>query len=240
MNEFLNSVIGPDYTDYIEYKDKFKKLNEKLDVILYLCDNVSNNRIKNFIINKIESGDYYDYEDEELGISNIDENDIFEKIVSGEDYEKMLEYIEGNLKNIDKKNDEFIEEYRKFDANNETYKDPKYDLENQIKSIKDKLGIIVTKLGETKIENSKDDIKFNIILINKDSFLDYKVFKKLFKNLHIIEKSKRGNDKDLIDFKEKLKNIYNLTYEDISGKLEKYNSKVDKFLEELTSSPKTE
>ena len=50
MNEFLNSVIGEEYKDYIEYKDLFKKLNEKLDVILYLCDNVSNNRIQNFII----------------------------------------------------------------------------------------------------------------------------------------------------------------------------------------------
>ena len=99
--------------------------------------------------------------------------------------------------------------------------------------IKEKIDLIVTKLGETKIENSNDDIKFNIILINKDSFLDYKVFKKLFKNLHIIEKSTSGNDKDLIDFKEKLKNIYNLTYEDISGKLDKYNSKVDIFVKEL-------
>ena len=132
MNEFLNSVIGEEYKDYIEYKDLFKKLNEKLDVILYLCDNVSNNRIQNFIINKIESGDYYDYDDEELGISNIDENDIFKKIVSGEDYEKMLEYIQSNLKNIDKKNDEFIEEFKKFDASKDTYKDPKYDLENQM------------------------------------------------------------------------------------------------------------
>ena len=233
MNEFLNSVIGEEYKDYIEYKDLFKKLNEKLDVILYLCDNVSNNRIQNFIINKIESGDYYDYDDEELGISNIDENDIFKKIVTGEDYEKMLEYIQSNLKNIDKKNDEFIEEFKKFDASKDTYKDPKYDLENQMRYIKEKIDLIVTKLGETKIENSNDDIKFNIILINKDSFLDYKVFKKLFKNLHIIEKSTSGNDKDLIDFKEKLKNIYNLTYEDISGKLDKYNSKVDIFVKEL-------
>ena len=233
MNEFLNSVIGEEYKDYIEYKDLFKKLNEKLDVILYLCDNVSNNRIQNFIINKIESGDYYDYDDEELGISNIDEDDIFKKIVSGKDYEKMLEYIQSNLKNIDKKNDEFIEEFKKFDASKDTYKDPKYDLENQMRYIKEKLDLIVTKLGETKIENSNDDIKFNIILINKDSFLDYKVFKKLFKNLHIIEKSTNGNEKDLIDFKEKLMNIYNLTYEDISGKLEKYNSKVDKFVKEL-------
>lgn len=235
MNEFLNSVIGEEYKDYIEYKDLFKKLNEKLDVILYLCDNVSNNRIQNFIINKIESGDYYDYDDEELGISNIDENDIFKKIVTGEDYEKMLEYIQSNLKNIDKKNDEFIEEFKKFDASKDTYKDPKYDLENQMRYIKEKLYLIVTKLGETKIENSNDAIKFNIILINKDSFLDYKVFKKLFKNLHIIEKSTSGNEKDLIDFKEKLMNIYNLTYEDISGKLEKYNSKVDKFVKELTA-----
>jgi hypothetical protein len=236
MDEILKSVIGPDYTDYMEYKELFKKLNEELDVVLYLCDNVSNKRITNFIINKIEFGDYYDYENEEFGegISNIDETDIFKKIVSGEDYEKMLEYTQCNLKNIDKKYNEFLEELKKFDASNETYKDPKYDLENQIKSIKDKINIIVTKLGETKIENSKDDIQFNIILINKDSFLDYKVFKKLFKNLHIIEKSKRGNDKDLIDFKEKLKNIYNLTYEDISEKLENYNSKVDKFVKELT------
>jgi len=235
MNKLLISVIGEEYKDYIEYKELFKKLNENLDVILYLCDNVSNNRIQNFIINKIESGDYYDYDDEELGISNIDENDIFKKIVTGKDYKKMLEYIQSNLTNINKKNDEFIEEFKKLGATNETYKDPKYDLENQIRYIKEKLDLIVTKLGETKIENLKDDIKFNIILINKESFLDYKVFKQFFKNLHIIEKSTSGNDKDLIDFKEKLMNIYNLTYEDISGKLEKYNSNVDIFVKELTN-----
>lgn len=64
MNDLLISFLGEEYKDYIEYKDLFKKLNEKLDVVLYLCDNVSNDRIKNYIINTIECGDYYDnYED---------------------------------------------------------------------------------------------------------------------------------------------------------------------------------
>ena len=43
-----------DYARYFKgYKELFKKLNEELDVVLYLCDNVSNKRITNFIINKI-------------------------------------------------------------------------------------------------------------------------------------------------------------------------------------------
>ena len=113
----------------------------------------------------------------------------------------MLEYIQSNLINIDKKNDEFIEEFKKFDASKDTYKDPKYDLEKQKLYIGEKLEIIVSKLETLKIEKSKDNIKFNIILIDKDSFLDYKVFKRMFKNLHIIEKSPLGSDKDLIEFK---------------------------------------
>jgi hypothetical protein len=60
MNELLISFLGVEYEDYIEYKDFFKKLNEKLDVVLYLCNNVSNDRIKDYIINTIECGDYYD------------------------------------------------------------------------------------------------------------------------------------------------------------------------------------
>jgi hypothetical protein len=228
MNNILNSFLGVEYKDYIEYKELFKKLNEKLDVILYLCNNVSKDRIKDYIINTIECGDYYDnYEDLGEGISVIDDNDIFEKITTGEEYNNMLQYTDDNLKNIYKMYNKFAEEYMNIEKYNEdTYKDPKYDLEKQKIYIGEKLEIIVSKLETLKIEKSKDDIKFNIILIDKDSFLDYKVFKRLFKNLHIIEKLTIGSDKDLIEFKANLTHIYSLIFIDLSSKFNEYNLEV--------------
>ena len=232
MNDLLISFLGEEYKDYIEYKDLFKKLNEKLDVVLYLCDNVSNDRIKNYIINTIECGDYYDnYEDLGEGVSIIDDNDIFDKITTSEEYKKLLEYTADNLNNIYKKYNEFAEEYVNIEKyNDDTYKDPKYDLEKQKMYIGEKLEIIVSKLETLKIEKSKDNIKFNIILIDKDSFLDYKVFKRIFKNLHIIEKSNRENDKDLIEFKGNLTNIYNQIFLDLSREFNEYNLEVKKFI----------
>jgi hypothetical protein len=232
MNDLLISFLGVEYEDYIEYKDFFKKLNEKLDVILYLCNNVSNDRIKDYIINTIECGDYYDnYEDLGEGISVIDDNDIFDKITTGEEYEKMLEYTADNLNNIYKIYSEFAEEYIKIEKYNEdTYKDPKYDLEKQKIYIGEKLKNIVSKLETLKIEKFKDDIKFNIILIDKDSFLDYRVFKRMFKNLHIVEKSNLGNDKDLLEFKGNLINIYNLIFVDLSSEFNEYNLEVKKLI----------
>jgi hypothetical protein len=232
MNDLLISFLGVEYEDYIEYKDFFKKLNEKLDVILYLCNNVSNDRIKDYIINTIECGDYYDnYEDLGEGISVIDDNDIFDKITTGEEYENMLEYTADNLNNIYKIYSEFAEEYIKIEKYNEdTYKDPKYDLEKQKIYIGEKLENIVSKLETLKIEKSKDDIKFNIILIDKDSFLDYRVFKRMFKNLHIVEKSNLGNDKDLLEFKGNLTNIYNLIFVDLSSEFNEYNLEVKKLI----------
>jgi hypothetical protein len=232
MNNILNSFLGVEYEDYIEYKELFKKLNEKLDVILYLCSNVSNDRIKDYIIITIECGDYYDnYEDLGEGISIIDDNDIFDKITTGEEYENMLEYTADNLNNIYKIYSEFAEEYIKIENYNEdTYKDPKYDLEKQLIYISEKLENIVSKLETLKIEKSKDDIKFNIILIDKDSFLDYRVFKRMFKNLHIVEKSNLGNDKDLLEFKGNLTNIYNLIFIDLSSEFNEYNLEVKKLI----------
>ena len=232
MNDLLISFLGVEYEDYIEYKNFFKKLNEKLDVILYLCNNVSNDRIKDYIINTIECGDYYDnYEDLGEGISIIDDNDIFDKITTGEEYENMLEYTADNLNNIYKIYSEFAEEYIKIENYNEdTYKDPKYDLEKQLIYISEKLENIVSKLETLKIEKSKDDIKFNIILIDKDSFLDYRVFKRMFKNLHIVEKSNLGNDKDLVEFKENLTNIFNLIFVDLSSEFNEYNLEVKKLI----------
>jgi hypothetical protein len=229
MKDILISFLGDEYKEYIEYKGFFKKLNENLDVILYLCNNLSNDRIKNYIINSIENGDYYDnYDDLGEGISVIDENDIFEKITKGDEYNKMLDYAHKNLENIYKMYSEFAEEY----MNIIKYNNEKYDLDKQKLYISDKFENIVSKLETLKIVKSKDDIKFNIILIDKESFIDYKAFKRLFKNLHIQEKSNIGNDKILLEFKEKLTKIYNLIFIDLIAKFKEYNLDVEQLITE--------
>jgi|688.fasta_scaffold193524_3 hypothetical protein len=234
MNDILISFLGDEYKEYIEYKGFFKKLNENLDVILYLCNNLSNDRIKNYIINSIENGDYYDnYDDLGEGISVIDENDIFEKITKGDEYNKMLDYAHKNLENISKMYSEFAEEYMNIiKYNDEKYNNEKYDLDKQKLYISDKFENIVSKLETLKIVKSKDDIKFNIILIDKESFIDYKAFKRLFKNLHIQEKSNIGNDKILLEFKEKLAKIYNLIFIDLTAKFNEYNLDVEQLITE--------
>jgi hypothetical protein len=229
MNDIIIYFIGVEYEDYIIYKDLFKILNEILDTILYLCDNVLNDRIKQYIINTIEYEEYY--QDLGEGFSIIDDNDIFEKITNGKEYNKMLEYINSNLSNINKKYEDFDIKYKDIAIyNDDKYKDPKYDLSKQKLYISEKLENIISKLEILKMEKSEEDVKFNIILINKDSFLDYKFFKQFFKNLHIIENSTIGYDKDLIKFKEKLLNIYDKIFKDISKKCKDYNLKIDKLI----------
>ena len=133
---------------------------------------------------------------------------IFEKITKGDEYNKMLDYAHKNLENISKMYFEFAEEYMNIiKYNDEKYNNEKYDLDKQKLYISDKFENVVSKLETLKIVKSKDDIKFNIILIDKESFIDYKAFKRLFKNLHIQEKSNIGNDKNLLEFKEKLTKI---------------------------------
>ena len=187
MNDILTYIIGEEYEDYIKYKDLFKILNEILDTILYLCNNVSNDRLKQYIINTIEYEEYY----EDLGEGNliIDDNAIFEKITNGKEYKKMLNYIDNNLININKIYNEFYVKYKNIDNyNDDKYKDPKYDLVKQKIYISEKLEIIVNGLDILKIEDSKEvEIKFNIILISKDSFIDYKF---IFKVCYIIFKKR--------------------------------------------------
>ena len=52
----------------------------------------------------------------------------------------------------------------------------------------------------------------------------------MFKNLHIIEKSPLGSDKDLIEFKGNLTNIYNQIFLDLSREFNEYNLEVKKFI----------
>jgi hypothetical protein len=235
MNDILTYIIGEEYEDYIKYKDLFKILNEILDTILYLCNNVSNDRLKQYIINTIEYEEYY----EDLGEGNliIDDNAIFEKITNGKEYKKMLNYIDNNLININKIYNEFYVKYKNIDNyNDDKYKDPKYDLVKQKIYISEKLEIIVNGLDILKIEDSKEvEIKFNIILISKDSFIDYKFFKNFFKNLHIIDNSTPGYDKDSNIFIEKLLNIYNLIFKDVLKKFNDYNIKIDKLILDINN-----
>ena len=56
-----------------------------------------------------------------------------------------------------------------------------------------------------------------------------------FKNLHIIDNSTPGYDKDSNIFIEKLLNIYNLIFKDVLKKFNDYNIKIDKLILDINN-----
>ena len=199
MDEFLYSLVGEEYKETVDYKKEIKELNEILDIILYLCNNVNYERIKNLCINLIENNDYYNEPDD---VSNIDSQNI--------ETDDIREYIKDNEKDIKK-------QIENLQANLSTFNDTyniRYDFEDQLKLINNKLENIKNLLKsndnekDNNEEDNDEDIKFNIILIDKNSFIysNYKSFKKnLFKNLHCIEELTPENE---LEFNTSLKKKY--------------------------------
>ena len=217
METYFLNLLGDDYRDKIEYNKKIKELNKILDMILYLCNNVDYNRIKNLYINIIENYDY-DEDDEYSNFDNFDQINT-----NAKDSEK---YIEENKLEIEKQIENFRTNYTIFKNYNKNdkitdYNDQNNNLINKLDNIISKLNII-DDIDDKDDKDDKDDIIFNIRLINNKSFL-YDYYKQLksglLKNLHRIEDNESSTENEeneenkvLKEINEKLTHIYNTIF----------------------------
>lgn len=218
MDKFLYSLVGEGYRKNLDYKKEIKELNEILDIILYLCNNVNYERIKKLCINLIENNDYYN---EPYDISNVNSQNI--------ETDDILKYIKDNQEDIIKQIKKLQEKYKIF----KTYED-QVDYDDQQKFIENKLENI-QNLDIFKSDGNEDndeDIKFNIILIDKNSsiYSNYLIFKKyLFKNLHCIEELTPENE---LEFNNNLKDKY---YKELNKILKEVKKNFKKVSDQLNN-----
>ena len=216
MDKIIYSLVGEKYKETVDYKKEIKELNEILDIILYLSNNVNYERIKKLCINLIENNNYYN---EPYDISNVNSQNI--------ETDDILKYIKDNQEDIIKQIKKLQEKYNIIEKYEDQpdYDDQKKFMENKFENIKN-LDIFKSDGNEDNEEDNNEDIKFNIILIDKNSsiYLNYKFFKKyLFKNLHCIEELTPENE---LEFNNNLKDEYYKELKKILKEVKKIFKKV--------------
>ena len=91
--------------EYRDYKGTMNIFTSKLDEILYLCDMVDIDKIDQFLINFLETYDFYkkNTEEEEGGYSDLNNYiDNIDEIINKTEYSNMTTYISKNYENIKK------------------------------------------------------------------------------------------------------------------------------------------
>jgi len=228
--------------NYREYKEKMNKFTSKLDEILYICDMIDADRIDQFLINFLETYDFYIYkkeedgkEEDDTGYSDLSETNI-ENIKNNENFQKMTTYISTNSEEIAKMFDK-LNIYLFEDIKN--YLNPpipeditiKTDILNQKQNIIEQLEKII-RLLEIRINTNSiaplpfEKLKFyDVALINKNDIIctinGYRVFKGIYnKKLHVLNnEDSQLNNKFYEVFKYEFYIIYTSLHEEIKNKL---------------------
>jgi hypothetical protein len=194
--------------EYRVYKEDMNKFTSKLDEILYICDMIDADRIDQFLINFLETYDFYIYkkeedgkEEDDIGYSDLSEKNI-EDIKNNENFQKMTTYISTNSEEIAKMFDKlniYLFEDIKIYLNPPIPEDTtiKTDILKQKKNIIEQLEKII-RLLEIRINTNSiaplpfEKLKFyDVALINKNDIIctinGYRVFKGIYnKKLHVL------------------------------------------------------
>jgi hypothetical protein len=211
----LSSTIQ-NVQEYRVYKEDMNKFTSKLDEILYICDMIDADRIDQFLINFLETYDFYkgkkdddtgkeeddtEKEEDDIGYSDLSEKNI-ESIKNNENFQKMTTYISTNSDNIKKMCIELVETlYKKI---NKYLIDPTTPEDTTIKTdiLKQKQNIIeqlekIIRLLEIRTNSNSiaplpfEKLKFyDVALINKNHIIcainGYWLFKPIYKKLHVL------------------------------------------------------
>jgi hypothetical protein len=224
---------------YREYKEDMNKFTSKLDEILYICDMIDVDRIDQFLINFLETYDFYKYKkeedgkeddtekkDDDIGYSDLSSGkENIEHIKNNENFQKMITYILTNSENI--KN---MHIYLKslYEPGIKKYLNPPIPEDTTIKTdiLKQKQNIIeqlekINRLLEIRINTNTiaplpfEKLKFyDVALINKNNIIcvigGYGVFKAIYnKKLHVLN----NEDSQLINkFEEVFKYEFYIIY----------------------------
>jgi len=209
-------VAAPSFTrtienvqEYREYKEVMNKFTSKLDEILYICDMIDVDRIDQFLINFLETYNFYKgkeeddtgKEEDDTGYSDLSEKYI-EDIKKNENFQKMTTYISTNSEEIakmfDKLNIYLFEDIKKKYLENTTPTDAtiKTDILKQKQNIIEQLEKIIRLLEIRTNSNSIAPLPFeklkfyDVALINKNDIIcaidGYWLFKIIYKKLHVL------------------------------------------------------
>jgi len=248
----LSSTIK-NVQEYREYKENMNKFTSKLDEILYICDMIDADRIDQFLINFLETYNFYKgkkdddtekkdddtgKEDDDIGYSELSEKNI-EDIKKNENFQKMTTYISTNSDNIKKMCKELnvLNDKIKNYLDNTTPEDTtiKTDILKQKQNIIEQLEKIIRLLEIRTNSNSIAPLPFeklkfyDVALINKNHIIcainGYWLFKKIYKNLHVLnnEDSQLNNKFDEV-FKYEFYIIYTSLHEEFKSKLKEYTA----------------
>ena len=216
--------------NYRDYKGKMNTFTSKLDEIIYLCDMVDIDKIDQFLINFLETYNFYKKktEEEEGGYSDLNNYiDNIGGIINKTEYSNMTTYITKNYDNIKKLFDKLNEHFLPINAiltdnDNNTIKD---DLKTQKGNIIEKIEKINRLLELRNNINSIAPLPFeklkfyNVAFINKNDIIcaidGYDVFKAIYKKLHVLN----NEDKELNNkFEEVFKYEFYIIYTELHKK----------------------
>ena len=218
--------------NYRDYKGKMNTFTSKLDEILYLCDMVDIDKIDQFLINILETYNFYIKKaEEEGGYSDLHyyyATALTEIMKEDTEYSNMNIYISNNYDKIkalfEKLKDNFLPIQNKLnnaDGNNAI----KDDLKTQKGNIIEKIEKINRLLELRNNINSIAPLPFeklkfyNVAFINKNDIIcaidGYDVFKAIYKKLHVLN----NEDKELNNkFEEVFKYEFYIIYTELHKK----------------------
>jgi uncharacterized protein (UPF0248 family)/soluble cytochrome b562 len=232
--------------EYRDYKGKMNIFTSKLDEILYLCDMVDIDKIDQFLINFLETYDFYKKKAEEEG-GYSDLTIRIDNIIKNAEYEKMTTYISKNYDNIkkilEKLNKEYNEHIQKYLVPT-TEKTIETDLKTQKGNIIEKIETINRLLEIRNNINSIAPLPFeklkfyNVAFINKNDIIcaidGYDVFKAIYKKLHVLNnEDKELNNKFEEVFKYEFYIIYTELHKHFKETLKEYNTNIPEVINNI-------
>lgn len=215
--------------NYRDYKGKMNTFTSILDEIIYLCDMVDIDKIDQFLINFLETYNFYKKTEEENGYSDLHDyaKALQEMMKEDTEYSNMTTYISKNYENIKKLFDKLKVHFLPINAiltnnDNNTIKD---DLKTQKGNIIVKIENINRLLEIRNNINSIAPLPFeklkfyNVAFINKNDIIcaidGYYVFKAIYKKLHVLN----NEDKELNNkFEEVFKYEFYIIYTELHKK----------------------
>ena len=222
----------------LNYDEFITDINKRLDNIIFLCNKYDFERINMLLKKLIVNHDYVakninQNERKYSDLNSIDE--LTDKLLKKGEYNGMITYMDKNLNLINVKFDDFLTEY--IGKIKQFYEE---SMSEDIQDINSKIVKILYKLKKLRYGDGKeqDTLPFDFALIADNAIIykmnSYNFFKKIMKNLHIIQESipDDANFEEFIAeqrqiFNSKFYRMYEILYRDFQNKLHASLDKID-------------
>ena len=222
----------------LNYDEFITDINKRLDNIIFLCNKYDFERINMLLKKLIVNHDYVaknnnPNERKYSDLNSIDE--LTDKLLKKGEYYGMITYMDKNLNLINVKFDDFWAEYS--GKIKQFYEE---SMSEDIQDINSKIVKILYKLKKLRYGDGKeqDTLPFDFALIADNAIIykmnSYNFFKKIMKNLHIIQESipDDANFEEFIAeqrqiFNSKFYRMYEILYRDFQNKLHASLDKID-------------